>query len=283
LERRALNMSNVAQSLPIGRIAKRTYSIPVSNGILEHREKIGSAIWLFLLLIDWTTSEENGVGIVLRGKPIKLEALMAALGLKERQVSSQLQRLKFGGYIQARRTPYGYSIEVLKSKKFINRDQQKTADHHRSDQQKIADHKGETSNKLQERSAIICRNKEDLTVDYKKEREESKKPIPSRSKVSDPRIKELTDAWAALYLQGCGERYHFTRKDFGQFKSALRDFELPRLKELAAYFFETSDPWIKEKAGFTVGVFISRLNSLASTSAAKSNSPRPPELKEIRV
>jgi len=69
---------------------KQNYPPPISNGILEHRAKIGAAIWLFILLIDWTTSEENGVGKVLGGKPIKLRELMGALHLRERQVSSQL-------------------------------------------------------------------------------------------------------------------------------------------------------------------------------------------------
>src|SRR5688572_19752346 len=147
-----MSESAPARTLTFGRISK-TYSIPISNGILEHREQIGSAIWLFLLLIDWTTSERNGIGTVRGGKPIKLKDLMSALGLKERQVSTQLQRLKAGGYIQARRTPYGYVIEVMKSKKFVNRDQQKTADHYTSDQHKSADHKNETSNNLQQRSA----------------------------------------------------------------------------------------------------------------------------------
>jgi hypothetical protein len=221
----------------------------------------------------------------------KVERLNGSPSPEERQVSSQLQRLRSGGYIRLRRTPYGYSIEVLKSKKFINRDRQRSAEHDGSDQQqvtnpdqhKIADHEVETSNKLQQRSAIICRNKEDLTVDYKKQREESKKPILPRSKVSDPRIKELTESWAALYLTRCGEGYPFTKKDFGQFENALRQFDVPRLKELAAQFFATADPWIKEKAGFTVGVFVSRLASLASISAAKLNGHKPAELKEMTL
>jgi hypothetical protein len=99
----------------------------------------------------------------------------------------------------------------------------------------------------------------------------SKKRSHPHTKDSDPRIKELTDAWAALYSARHGDSYHFTGKDFGLFKSALGTFDLSRLKELMARFFENADSWVKEKAGFTVGVFHSKLNSLASTSAA---SPR---------
>jgi len=42
---------------------------------------------------------------------------------------------------------------------------------------------------------------------------------------------------------------------------------LPHLKELMGRFFENADSWVKEKAGFTVGVFHSKLNSLASTTS----------------
>jgi hypothetical protein len=250
----------MSESAPAQTLALKTYAIPVSNGILEHRERIGSAVWLFLLLIDWTTSEHNGVGIVRKGKPIKLKDLMAALGLRERQVSAQFQRLKSGGYIRAQRTQYGYMIEVMKSKKFVNRDRQK-----------VADLNGQTSNLLPVRPAVSRRNIYNLTDNSTVREQESKKPIPARSKPSDPRIKELADTWAVSYRERCGEAYPFSPKDFGLFKPLLTRFPLLRLKELVELFFKTDDRWIKEEAGFTVGVFVSRLSSLASISAAKRN------------
>jgi phage replication O-like protein O len=112
----------------------------------------------------------------------------------------------------------------------------------------------------------------DTTKDIKIK--DSAKGKPSRPKDADPRIKEITDTWAALYLTHVGIQYHFILKDFGLFKSALRTFELPQLKELAAHFFENADRWVKEKAGFTVAVFHSKLNSLASTSKAILDSQR---------
>src|SRR5262249_49593079 len=83
----------------------------------------------------------------------------------------------------------------------------------------------------------------------------SKKHSHPVSKDSDPRIKELGDTWAALYLAHVGAKYLFTDKDFGLLKSALRAFDLPHLKELMGRFFKNADSWVKEKAGFTVGVF----------------------------
>ena len=90
------------------------------------------------------------------------------------------------------------------------------------------------------------------------------------SKVSDPRIKELTAAWGALYRGRCGEPYPFMEKDFGGFKTALRHYDVPRLKELMALFFKSNNRWVKEESGFTVGVFVSKLASLASISRPQS-------------
>src|SRR5215813_9116496 len=87
-------------------------------------------------------------------------------------------------------------------------------------------------------------------------------------KDTDSRITELRDTWAALYLARDGAtKYHFSGKDFKLFQSALKTFSLPHLKELMGRFFENADSWVKEKAGFTVGVFHSKLNSLASTTS----------------
>jgi hypothetical protein len=262
---------------PAAAITKKTYLLPVSNGILDHREKIGSAIWLFILLIDWTTNEEDGVGKVRGGKPIKIKDLMQALHLKERQLRSELQRLKQGGYVRLTRTPYGYSIEVMKSKKFIHRDRQKVAALSFPDRQKTAALNGETGRKLPLQTG---RKLPEQRRPYRRDIKERAKGKPSRSKNSDsdPRIKDLTDTWAALYLARSGNRYHFTGKDFGLFQSVLRTFDLPRLKDLMARFFDNADRWVTEKAGFTVGVFVSKLNSLASTFNARLNGAAPAEM-----
>src|SRR5215831_7468193 len=54
---------------------RKTYRIPISNGIFEHYGALKDAIWLFQLYIDWTTKEELASdgsydGIVLGAKPI---------------------------------------------------------------------------------------------------------------------------------------------------------------------------------------------------------------------
>jgi hypothetical protein len=100
---------------------------------------------------------------------------------------------------------------------------------------------------------------------------ESLKPKPSNShnrpsKDADPRVKQFIDYWHAEFLQSFKERYHFTGKDAALIQNLLATYELERLQELAVKFLETQDDWIR-KAGFTIGVFASRINTLVSTSA----------------
>ena len=56
---------------------RQSHPLPVWNGILDHRERLGGAIWEFLWCLDKITVEKEGVGIVLGGKPIKVEEIVA--------------------------------------------------------------------------------------------------------------------------------------------------------------------------------------------------------------
>jgi hypothetical protein len=106
----------------------RSYPIPVWSGILEHREKIGSALWEFLWCLDKITSEKDRIGRVLGGRPVKLSEIATALenkvcGRKSdhgymRTVRRNMEKLEGRGYIRRRRTPYGHVIEVVNSLKF---------------------------------------------------------------------------------------------------------------------------------------------------------------------
>lgn len=252
---------------------KRNHPIPVSNGIFDHREKVGSAIWLFLLLIDWTTEEKNGVGLVLGGKPITTAKLKTALRLEERQVRAQLQRLQSITFIRLRRAPYGFIIEVLKSKKFIFRDRQKVAALPLPDRQEIADQGHEIGSFPPLRSAESCRSNKDNTEETKKRVRD--KPSPSNG--SDPRIKEFFTWWDREYRKRFSERYHFTGgKEGPLIKGLLHDYNLPKLCDWALRFLDTKDSWVRENGGFTIGVFASQINKLVSTAkAASAQLPRP--------
>lgn len=159
------------------------YAIPVSHGLIDpqHRKKMGSAIWLFLLLLDWETDRDEP-GEVRYGKPIKIREMMQPLDLQEKQVRNQLQRLKIGGYIRLKRTQYGYIVVILNPKKWGFRDRYKITDLEISDRQEITDLSGQTGNLLPLRSVKSYRNinrPEDIKTEEGDM--ESDKPIPDSS------------------------------------------------------------------------------------------------------
>jgi Mn-dependent DtxR family transcriptional regulator len=96
------------------------FGIYVQNDLLEpkHHDAMGRAIWLYLWCLDKMTSiKEDGTGIVLGGKPIKLEEIQKDLSLTDRTYTRYIVRLQEFGYISTVRTPYGYTIKVTKAKK----------------------------------------------------------------------------------------------------------------------------------------------------------------------
>lgn len=98
---------------------KDSHPVPIWNGIFEHYERIGDALWEFEKCIDWITEERDGVGIVLGGKPIKVSEIVAAIkGSKKETVRRHMDTLENENFIRRRRTPYGHVIEVLNSRKF---------------------------------------------------------------------------------------------------------------------------------------------------------------------
>jgi hypothetical protein len=248
-------------------MAATAFPIPISNGIVDplHRKKIGSAIWLFLLFIDWTTNEQNGVGRVHGGKPVKVKELMERLDLQERQVRDQLQRLKDGGYIRLNRTPYGYSIEVLKSKKWVFRDRQKTAALSNSDRQESADLFIETGNNPPKRPAENCRcNILDIT-------EETNKIGASRKKReradTDPRVKTLIAAFIDKYLATVGSRPVITGKEADSLKRLLTaGHDVPAIEAAMDHYFAAD---FYRKTGFDAGGFAKAFNRLNSAGAKK--------------
>jgi hypothetical protein len=102
----------------------RSFPIPLWNGILEHRKKIGSAFWEFAWCLDRITREENGIGFVNGGAPVKAKTIardfnkVGDKALDEDTVRINLKKLQEEGYLRLRRTPYGQVIEVMNSLKF---------------------------------------------------------------------------------------------------------------------------------------------------------------------
>lgn len=96
------------------------FGIYIKNDLLEpkHVEKMGTAVWLYLLLIDKMTSiDEDGVGKVLGGRPIKYEEIQAELGISQDTYTRWMDKLLEYPYIETTRTPYGIAFRVFKAKK----------------------------------------------------------------------------------------------------------------------------------------------------------------------
>jgi hypothetical protein len=96
---------------------KPSYPICVWNGIFDHYEKIGIAVWEFLWLIDAITDEQDGIGWVFGKSPLKIERIAADLGIGESTVRRNLDRLKDGGYIVTHKARYGLVVGVVNSRK----------------------------------------------------------------------------------------------------------------------------------------------------------------------
>jgi len=143
--KRSAQSGSQEKAVPHGRKYRggKSHPLPLWNGILEHCEKIGPALWEFVWLLDKITVEKDGKGIVLGGAPVKIERIARDLDRSDRTVRSNLDRLQDEKYIERTRTPYGLTIRVCNSRKFGIWT------------------KKEIGRKLPERSAENCRNKED--------------------------------------------------------------------------------------------------------------------------
>lgn len=98
-----------------------SYPIPVWNGIFDHYDRIGIALWTFAWLIDRIPKdgEQNGIGKVLGGRPLKIAEIVETMkGSTYRSIRRQLDKLEEQGYISRRRTPYGFVVEIRNSRKW---------------------------------------------------------------------------------------------------------------------------------------------------------------------
>jgi hypothetical protein len=253
-------------------VAATTYAIPVSNGLLasQHRQKIGSAIWLFLLFIDWTTEEQDGVGHVLGGKPIKVSQLMEALALEERQVRKQLQRLKTGGYIVLSRTPRGYSIDVLKSKKWCFRDRHKSTDH--NDERPAQKYRSQASDR--HKSTDRDRHKStDLYIDTTEETIASQSKKTSRHRASTangqsnvPGYKAAMATYHDRFVSRFGAKPDIDGRDGKLLSGLIKTHGAEEVTSLLEYFFESPPAWVEKGSKYTIPTFKSAYTEILAKS-----------------
>jgi hypothetical protein len=103
----------------------RELPIGARAGLIDpkHVKAIGSARWLYDWILWRVTSEQDGLGRVLGGSPVRCEEIADDLGVGLRTVYRWMRRLR-GGYIRTRHVVsygrHGLSIEVLRSKKFTS-------------------------------------------------------------------------------------------------------------------------------------------------------------------
>lgn len=183
---------------------KESRPLPVWNGILDHCERIGCAIWEFLWCIDKVTSESDGSGIVLGGAPVKIGRIARDLGLGEHSVRRHLSDLTYGEYIRRRRTPYGFVIEVLNSRKFgVWRS---NVTHGPSPLEKTVQNRPISNATLDNLTDKCGRNKEDSAVDTTGDAAGSAAPVDSYNPwrllgselpMGTPRFQEIAEHFLA--------------------------------------------------------------------------------------
>jgi hypothetical protein len=96
---------------------KTSYPICVWNGILDHCQKIGLALWVFLWCLDKITVEKDGIGWVFGKAPVRVSRIAQDFGICEKTVRIHLNRLKAFGYITTKKTPFGLTVAVKNSRK----------------------------------------------------------------------------------------------------------------------------------------------------------------------
>ena len=96
----------------------KSHPLPVWSGILEHRNRLGLAIYEFIWCIDKVTRESpaddagKSDGVVLGGACVKLKDIARDLEEDYRTVQRNMDLLESENYITRKRTAYGFSIRI---------------------------------------------------------------------------------------------------------------------------------------------------------------------------
>lgn len=175
-----------------------SHPLPVWSGILEHRKRLGLAIYEFIWCIDKVTQEsptENegkSDGLVLGGACVKIKDIARDLNEGYRTARRNLDLLESENYITRKRTAYGFSIRVRNSKKFKiwgNRVARSGQSEGKENGQKWPVSTLESGQKWPLRVDKSGRNKEDHAVDHAVEETQQVAASPSN---------EPLNPWKAL-------------------------------------------------------------------------------------
>ena len=132
------------------------------------------------------------------------------------------------------------------------------------------------------------------SVTVNKREAESDEPIPDSPSSStkekkkltrpapDPRVEPFLTWFSEQYEARFGTPYAIKWEREGRLIKELPSaFDLPKLKDLAVRFFDSTDPWVRQNGGFTVGVFISQINKLTSTGSGSNGHSKPVQVKDL--
>lgn len=100
------------------------YGIEIKNNLLEakHFDNMGISVWLYMWLIDHITAiNDKEIGLVLGGKPVKLEEIQRDLPISPDTYTRWIEKLAEYPYIETDRTPYGIVFRVFKAFKRFRR------------------------------------------------------------------------------------------------------------------------------------------------------------------
>ena len=173
-----------------------SHPIPVWNGLLAHRSRVGAAIWTFLWCLDGITQETEGVGLVHGGAPVKIPVIAAALQINECTVRRDLKHLVREGYVRLRRTPYGLVIEVCNSCKFgVWSGHKRSGENARTGGERSGKSDSQIGQKCPERSGENARNKEDAARNAARRQQQPAAPLTSNPEDS---------VWRFLGIKPCG-------------------------------------------------------------------------------
>ncbi len=88
----------------------------------EHREKMHEAVYLFCWLIGRQTVQKNGIGLVLRGRPLTYAEIAGDMHESPNTVRKWLDRLRKHGYVKVKYGAYmKMRIYVMKAKKWTDK------------------------------------------------------------------------------------------------------------------------------------------------------------------
>ena len=217
-----------------------------------------------------------------------LEVLAQKARLTKRQVCKVLDKLQAAGEIRRERSTGGRN---RRTRYFINlnsreNSEQKTVLKKHCNKNsvfgdtKTVSYSSHALNRHRTVNKIESTESDKLIPDSLSTKEKGKRT----RQAPDDRVKPFLTWFAGEYERRIGAPYAVKWAKEGKLIKELPPaFDLPRLKDLAARFFESPDPWVRQNGGFTVGVFISQINKLTSTGPGGNGNgqAKPVQVKDL--